>query len=51
VILAYDQKSVPALNARIKAMEYLRLHTQNRVESGWLDYGLRLAKEKLASAQ
>lgn len=51
VILAYDQKSVPALNARIKALEYLRLHTQNRVESGWLDYGLRLAKEKLASAQ
>ncbi len=51
VILAYDAKSVPALNARIKAMEYLRLHTENRVESGWLDYGLRLAKEKLASAQ
>jgi alkyl sulfatase BDS1-like metallo-beta-lactamase superfamily hydrolase len=49
VILAYDAKSVPALNARIKAMEYLRVHTQNRVESGWLDYGLRLAKEKLAS--
>lgn len=50
VILAYDPKSVPALNARIKAMEYLRLHTQNRVESGWLDYGIRLAKEKLAPA-
>ena len=51
VILAYDQKSVPALNARIKAMEYLRLHTQNRVESGWLDYGIRLSNEKLATAQ
>jgi hypothetical protein len=50
VILAYDQKSVPALNARIKAMEYLRRRTQNRVESGWLDYGIRLAKEKLAPA-
>jgi len=50
VILAYDQKSVPALNARIKAMEYLRGHTNNRVESGWLDYGIRLAKEKLATA-
>jgi alkyl sulfatase BDS1-like metallo-beta-lactamase superfamily hydrolase len=51
VILAFDQKNVPALNARIKAMEYLRQRAQNRVESGWLDYGLRLAKEKLASAQ
>jgi alkyl sulfatase BDS1-like metallo-beta-lactamase superfamily hydrolase len=51
VILACDQKNVPALNARIKAMEYLRQRAQNRVESGWLDYGLRLAKEKLASAQ
>jgi len=50
VILAYDQKSVPALNARIKAMEYLRAHTENRIESGWLDYGIRLAKEKLAAA-
>jgi alkyl sulfatase BDS1-like metallo-beta-lactamase superfamily hydrolase len=50
VILAYDQNNVPALNARIKAMEYLRQHTQNRVESGWLDYGMRLAKEKLVTA-
>jgi alkyl sulfatase BDS1-like metallo-beta-lactamase superfamily hydrolase len=50
VILAYDQKSGPALSARIKAMEYLRAHTKNRVESGWLDYGIRLAKEKLATA-
>jgi alkyl sulfatase BDS1-like metallo-beta-lactamase superfamily hydrolase len=50
VILAYDQKSLPALNARIKAMEYLHAHTRNRVESGWLDYGIRLAKEKLATA-
>jgi len=47
VILAYDQKNAAALNARIKAMEYLKQHTQNRVESGWLDYGIRLAKEKL----
>lgn len=51
VILAYDQKSAPALRARIKAMEYLQQHTQNRVESGWLDHGVRLAKEKLATAQ
>lgn len=51
VILAYDQRSAPALKARIKAMEYLQQHTQNRVESGWLDYGIRLAKDKLATAQ
>jgi hypothetical protein len=49
VILAYDQKNAAALNVRIKAMEYLKQHTQNRVESGWLDYGIRLAKEKLAA--
>lgn len=51
VILACDPKNVPALNARIKAMEYLREHTQNRIESGWLDYGIRLAKEKIAAGQ
>lgn len=51
VILAFDQKNVPALNARIKAMEYLRQRTKNFVESGWLEYGIRLAKEKLATAQ
>jgi len=51
VILAFDQKNVAALNARVKAMEYLRQHTQNFVESGWLEYGIRLAKEKLATAQ
>jgi alkyl sulfatase BDS1-like metallo-beta-lactamase superfamily hydrolase len=51
VILAFDQKNVPALNARIKAMEYLRQRTKNFVESGWLEHGIRLAKEKLATAQ
>jgi len=51
VILTFDPKNVPGLNARIKAMEYLRQRTQNRVESGWLDYGIRLAKEKLATPQ
>jgi len=51
VILAYDEKNAPALQARIKAMEYLQQHTQNRIESGWLDRGIRLAKEKLGTAQ
>jgi len=49
VILAYDQNNAAALNVRIKAMEYLKQHTQNHVESGWLDYGIRLAKQKLAA--
>src|SRR5262249_38268329 len=51
VILTSDPKNVQALNARIKAMEYLQQRTKNRVESGWLDYGIRLAKEKLPTAQ
>jgi len=51
VILAYDPKNVAGLNARIKALEDLRQHTANRVESGWLDYGITLAKEKLRAAQ
>jgi len=51
VILACDPKSAAALNVRIKAMEYLKQHTQIRVESGWLDDGIRLAKEKLAPTQ
>ena len=51
VVLAVDAKNVAALNARIKAMVFLRQHTQNRVESGWLDYGIRQAKEKLGAAQ
>jgi alkyl sulfatase BDS1-like metallo-beta-lactamase superfamily hydrolase len=50
VILAYDAKNVPALNARIKAMEYLHEHSQNTVETGWLEYGIRLAKERLGIA-
>ncbi len=51
VVLAVDAKNASALNARIKALEFLRQHTQNRVESGWLDYGIRQAKEKLGAAQ
>jgi len=51
VVLAVDVKNVAALNARIKAMEFLRQHTQNRIESGWLDYGIRQAKEKLGTAR
>jgi alkyl sulfatase BDS1-like metallo-beta-lactamase superfamily hydrolase len=51
MILTFDPKNAQGLNARIKAMEYLQQRTQNRVESGWLDYGIRVAKEKLATVQ
>jgi len=49
VILAYDQKNTAALNARIKAMEDLRAHTQNGIEAGWLELGIRISKQKLAT--
>lgn len=47
VALAYDPKNAAALNARIKALENLREHCENFVEDGWLQYGIRKAKEKL----
>ena len=47
VILAYDQKNAGALNARIKALEYLKDKSENFVETGWLDYGITKAQEKL----
>jgi alkyl sulfatase BDS1-like metallo-beta-lactamase superfamily hydrolase len=49
VVLAYDKKNNPALNARIKALEYLKKGCDNFVEEGWLEYGISRAKEKLAS--
>jgi len=47
IVLAYDGKNVAALNARIKAPENLREHSDNFVEDGWLQYGIRKAQEKL----
>ena len=49
VVLAYDQQNGAALNARIKALEYLQKRCENFVEEGWLEYGITKAKEKLAS--
>jgi alkyl sulfatase BDS1-like metallo-beta-lactamase superfamily hydrolase len=49
VILAADPKNTSALNARVKAMEYLKQHTQNRIEDGWLDYGMKRAKDTLGT--
>jgi alkyl sulfatase BDS1-like metallo-beta-lactamase superfamily hydrolase len=48
VALAYDQKNSPALNARIKALEFLHDKCENYVEEGWLEFAIAKAKEKLA---
>ncbi len=47
--LAYDQKNSAALNARIKALEYLLKGCENFVEQGWLEYGITKSKEKLTA--
>lgn len=49
VVLAYDQKNNAALNARLKALDYLKERCENYIEDGWLEYGIRKTKEKLAS--
>jgi alkyl sulfatase BDS1-like metallo-beta-lactamase superfamily hydrolase len=49
VVLAADQNNHAALGARLKALDYLRERCENYVEAGWLDYGIRTTKEKLAS--
>lgn len=49
VVLTSDPKNAAALNARIKALEYLRDRCENAVEDGWLQYGIRKAKESLAA--
>ena len=48
VVLAGDQNNRAALDARLKALEYLRERCENYVEAGYLEYGIRTAKEKLA---
>ena len=49
VVLAYDPKNQAALQARVKALDYLQQRCENFVEQGWLDYGIAKAKEKLVS--
>ena len=49
VVLAADPKNSPALNARLMALQYLEDHSQNVIETGWLEYGKNLVQEKLAS--
>jgi alkyl sulfatase BDS1-like metallo-beta-lactamase superfamily hydrolase len=49
VALAFDPRNAPALNVRIKALEKLEEHCENFVEDGWLQYGIRKAKEALVA--
>jgi alkyl sulfatase BDS1-like metallo-beta-lactamase superfamily hydrolase len=49
VVLASDPSNSGALEARIKAFKYLQDRCQNFVEEGWLEYGIRKAREKLGS--
>lgn len=49
VVLAYDQNNRAALGARLKALDYLHERCENYVENGWLEYGIRITKEKLES--
>ncbi len=49
VVLAGDPTNNVALDARLKTLEYLREHSENYIEVGYLEYGIRITKEKLAS--
>ena len=49
VVLAYDPINKAALGARLKTLEYLREHSENYIEVGYLEYGIKATKEKLAS--
>ena len=48
VVLASDPNNRAALEARLKALEYLRERCENYVEAGYLDYGIEKTKAKLA---
>jgi hypothetical protein len=48
VVLASEPNNSAALGARLRALDYLRERCENYVEAGWLDYGIRTTKEKLA---
>ena len=48
VVLAYDARNPAALKARIEALQSLRERSENVIEDGWLQYGIRKAQEKLA---
>jgi hypothetical protein len=45
--LAADPDSRPALEARLKALQFLRDRSRNSNERGWLDYSIGVTKGKL----
>jgi alkyl sulfatase BDS1-like metallo-beta-lactamase superfamily hydrolase len=47
IVLAYDEKNRTALEARLKALDYLREHCENYIETGYLEYGIKTTKAKL----
>jgi alkyl sulfatase BDS1-like metallo-beta-lactamase superfamily hydrolase len=49
VVLASDQNNGAALDARLKALDYLQERCQNYVEAGYLDYAIKAAKAKMAA--
>jgi alkyl sulfatase BDS1-like metallo-beta-lactamase superfamily hydrolase len=49
VVLASDPNNSGALNARIKVLQNLQDHSENFVESGWLEYGITKAKDQLGT--
>jgi alkyl sulfatase BDS1-like metallo-beta-lactamase superfamily hydrolase len=49
VVLAYDARNAAALKARIKALESLRERSENVIEDGWLQYGIRKAQGNLTA--
>ena len=51
IALAADSANRPALEARLKALEALMAATKNRMEMGWLNYGIREARRRLGSPQ
>jgi alkyl sulfatase BDS1-like metallo-beta-lactamase superfamily hydrolase len=49
VVLAYDGNNRTALEARLKALDYLREHSENYIETGYLEYGIKTTKAKLGT--
>ncbi|HKV41099.1 MAG TPA: MBL fold metallo-hydrolase [Blastocatellia bacterium] len=46
VVLAGGNDNRDALEARVKALEYLKEHCTDGVEYGWLEYAIKVAKER-----
>lgn len=49
VVLAFDAKNKAALNARLTVLAALEDRSENYIETDWLEYGIKKAKEQLAT--